>query len=210
MNILENLFGNERVILKDESESDTWGGGDFDREHDHHLVTYKVDESIIFVVEYKNDLEHSMYKFYDEAFLKLGYYDKDGKPVAANLLFDRSNKDKNTPRNITLFGTLNIRKEEPNGVGTFEKDGKIYSGLFKNGKFHGFGVIFERIGGEIKFVDASIFEDGNLLSNEINKIARLSLINNSLGSGDKFDYKFKNAIMDIANQCDYDPDYFKK
>ena len=147
-----------------------------------------------------------MYKYYDEAFLKLGYYDKNGHPVAANLLLDRSSiKDKAAPRNIILFGALSIEGDEPNGVGTFEKDGKIYSGLFKNGKLNGFGVIFERINGEIKLIDAGIFEDGNLSFNEIDKIVRLSNINNFLASSDKFNNSFKNAIMDTTNKCGYDP-----
>ena len=210
MNILEQIFGNERVLLKDDSDSETFGGGDFDREHDHFLATYKVDENTIFAIEYKNELEHSMYKYFDEAFLKVGYYDKNGNPVAASLLLDCSKKDKSNPRNIVLFGTLNIKSDEPNGVGTFEKSGRIYSGLFQNGKLHGFGAIFERVNDEIKLVDAGVFEDGNLLSNEINKIVpHLSLLNDFLSSGDKFDKKFKNSIMDTTYQCDYDPDYLK-
>ena len=205
MNILERLFGNECVILKDVHDSKTWSGDDFDRDYDHFLATYKVNENITFVVEYENSLEHSMYKYYDEAFLKLGYYDKNGHPVAANLLLDRSSKDKAAPRNIVLFGSLNIEGDEPNGVGTFEKDEKIYSGLFKDGKLHGFGVVFAREDDEIKFVDAGIFEDGNLPFNEIEKIVRLSNINNYLAGSDKFNNSFKNAIMDTTNQCDYDP-----
>ena len=205
MDNLERFFGCERIIFDDKSESDTWGGGDFDREYDHLLATYKVNENIIFVVEYENSLEHSMYKYYDEAFLKLGYYDKNGHPVAANLLLDRSSKDKAAPRNIVLFGALNIEGNEPNGVGTFEKDEKIYSGLFKDGKLHGFGVVFAREDDEIKFVDAGIFEDGNLSFNEIDKIVRLSCLNDFLAGSDKFNNSFKNAIMDATNQCDYDP-----
>ena len=213
---VKELLGKKMIEIKKASQSDTWCGGDFDYECDNYLVAYLQEEDgFAFIYHYMNSLEHSMDDFYNFEYVKCGYYKKDGTPVAANVLFDFCDIDGYVPmvldslikvknQNTIVFNKPNISNAIPKLIGTYEKDGQVYSGKFKDGKLHGFGFVANRTPDGIELVKVGIFDNGELLEEGPASFHHVSLINKSKLYG----YTFKNfleAKESTGDECYFNP-----
>ncbi|MBO4540352.1 MAG: hypothetical protein J5736_00030 [Bacilli bacterium] len=206
--ILE-IVGEKEIRIEAKSESKTWMGGDADSEKDEYLLAYpQEDKGIAFLYQFLNDLEHSLWSYRDTGSVKCGYYRKDGTPVAACLFYDYDGH--RDPKEINVFHPLEIGSEAPDLIGTYEKDGLVYSGKFKNGKLHGFGFVAERKGGTIKITTVGLFDNGALLKEAgPNEFQSLSLISDMKMNPHSFGI-FQKAEQAAGKECCFDPSLIQK
>ena len=216
-NIIERLLGNKKKIIKKASQSDTWCGGDFDYELDQYLVAYANEEDgVVFIYQFVNALEHSMDSYYNYETLKCGYYNKDGAPVAANVYFYFSDEDEDISFGLGDFRKVNkgdfvvfnkpvIGSGVPSLIGTYEKDGNIYSGKFKDGKLHGFGFVAKRTQDGIKLEQVGIFENGRLLEKGPASFYAVSNLNTGHLNGYTFS-SFLKAKESLEKECYFKPE----